>query len=140
MDSHDGGFTLVELLVVIVVLGVLVAIAIPVFLAQRDIGYRSSLRSDLRNAAIGVETAAVRHADAGGPDFPGHYGWIAPGVPVQDLPGVAFRPSVGTIRVIASVDAAGQDFCLEATDRRLGAAEPWHYRKSGGAPERGACA
>jgi type IV pilus assembly protein PilA len=49
--NEDNGFTLVELLVVIIVIGILSAIAIPVFLHQRTKAYDSAVRSDLRNLA-----------------------------------------------------------------------------------------
>ena len=40
-EERDGGFTLIELLVVILIIAILAAIAIPVFLRQREKGWRS---------------------------------------------------------------------------------------------------
>jgi type IV pilus assembly protein PilA len=55
-EEREGGFTLIELLVVIIIIGILAAIAIPVFLNQRQKGYDAQAKSDLRNAATAEET------------------------------------------------------------------------------------
>ena len=54
--NQQGGFTLPELLVVVLVIGVLSAIALPVFLGQQDKGRDSSAKSAARNLATAVET------------------------------------------------------------------------------------
>jgi type IV pilus assembly protein PilA len=55
-EENEEGFTLIELLVVIIIIGILAAIAIPVFLNQRQKGYDAGIKSDLRNAATAEET------------------------------------------------------------------------------------
>ena len=59
--AGDGeGFSLVEVLVVIVILSILMAIMIPVFVHQREKGWESQSVSALTNAAIAMEAAYVR--------------------------------------------------------------------------------
>ena len=61
-ERGDEGFTLIELLVVIIIIGILAAIAIPVFLNQRQKGWEAAVQSDLRNAATAQETYLTENA------------------------------------------------------------------------------
>ncbi len=55
MDEKDKGFTLVELLVVMIIIGILAAIAIPVFMNQRKKAVDTAARSDV--STLGKEVA-----------------------------------------------------------------------------------
>ena len=59
MMRKDEGFTLIELMIVIAIIGILAAIAIPQFSAYRMRSYNSAAEADLRNAATAQEAYYV---------------------------------------------------------------------------------
>lgn len=54
-QSQKKGFTLIEVLIVVAIIGVLATIAIPQFSAYRAKAYCSTLKADLANLAISQE-------------------------------------------------------------------------------------
>ena len=57
--KKQEGFTLIELMIVIAIIGILAAIAIPQFSAYRKRSFNSAATSDLRNAATAQEAYFV---------------------------------------------------------------------------------
>ncbi len=51
----NKGFTIIELLVVLVIIGILAAIAVPQFTDTREMAYFAAMKSDVRNLAAQQE-------------------------------------------------------------------------------------
>ena len=54
-ESNNKGFTLIEILVVVAIIGILASIAIPMYLDHRDRAYNMSALNDLKNFQTGME-------------------------------------------------------------------------------------
>ena len=103
--AAESGFTLMELLVVIIILGILLAIAIPSYLTFKGRANQSAAKADVRAAVPAVE---AYNADNNGTGSSGGYA----GMTVSALQGYdsAIVPAKLTI-----VTANSLTYCIQST-------------------------
>ncbi|MFP5298675.1 MAG: prepilin-type N-terminal cleavage/methylation domain-containing protein [Actinomycetota bacterium] len=128
--NDERGFTLIELLVVILIIAILAAIAIPVFLRQREKGWVSQVESALK----GAQTAAESYATG-----PGDGDYAGLNRAALDTEGLKVASDVTLADADVTLSADGLKYCIEATHANL-AGRTWGISSDSTTPREGTCA
>ena len=132
-DRGQDGFSLVELLVVIVIISILAAISVPIFIHQREKGWRAQVESALKNGATIMQAWATENGGdyslpAGvGPAAADEMAWMS---------GDGWPPTEGVTVDVVAADSGR--FCLAGTHASLSTIE-LEYDSGRGAPVDGDC-
>ena len=130
----DGGFSLVELLVVMAILGILSAIAFPALAGQTRKAKLAQLKSTLKNAMNVQEQRATDDLPYATPG--------AAGVAELIADGLVLPPVIELTVVDDEMEGAGGGYCLRAHHTTLPDEDDLYYASSGpdaGRPTTTAC-
>lgn len=115
--KDEDGFTLIELMVVVLIIAILIAIAIPTFLGLRERAQNRSAQSDLRN---GLTAAKAFYTDgdtyvgfdaAEGEDIEPALAWDDLAVASEGNVSVV-AASTATAVIMATESASGEFYCI----------------------------
>ena len=104
--KNQRGFTLVEIMIVVLIIGVLLAIAVPNFVTARQNSRVMNVMANLREIDYAKEHCAMAMGLSVGDDCPDYTPYIKKYPPVFPVPGPLVEDSVGTYATFKGKTAA----------------------------------
>lgn len=128
--EDQRGFTLIELLVVILIIAILAALAIPIYLKQREKAWNAQVQSALKNASTAIESRAVTFVG----DFSSLDEQDGSALAVEGFKMPDWAQAPGYLRI----EATSSEYCIEAQHASLSPTAIWRrstYESSVGQPQ-----